>query len=59
MSYYDRLHPWVIYRRLPNFRRVPVARFRGLGQAEEHLKAMQRMAPDAEFVIAFESPDND
>jgi hypothetical protein len=49
----------VIYRRLPNFRRVVVARFRRLGHAEEHLKAMQRMAPDAEFVIAFEAPDSD
>jgi hypothetical protein len=57
MNYYDRLHPWVIYRRLPNFRRAIVARFRRLGHAEEHLKAMQRMAPDAEFVIAFESDD--
>lgn len=49
----------MIYRRLPNFRRVVVARFRRLGHAEEHLKAMQRMAPDAEFVIAFEAPDSD
>jgi hypothetical protein len=55
MSYQDQLSPWVIYRRLPNFRRLMIKRFRRRGDAEGYLKALQSLEPHAEFEIAFEA----
>lgn len=55
MSYSDQLHPWVIYRRLPNFQRQVVDRFRRRTDAEHYLKAMQRLAPNAEFELVYEA----
>jgi hypothetical protein len=34
MSYQEQLHPWVVYRLLPNCQRVMVDRFRKCNDAE-------------------------
>ncbi|KAM3090320.1 hypothetical protein ACKFKG_29840 [Phormidesmis sp. 146-35] len=54
MSYQDSLKPWVIYRRLPNFQRQLIERFRRRPHAEEYLKAIQTLDPDGEFEIVYE-----
>jgi hypothetical protein len=54
MSYQDSLKPWVIYRRLPNFQRQLIDRFRRRTNAEEYLKAIQSLYPHAEFEIVYE-----
>lgn len=54
MSYSDQLHPWVIYRRLPNLQRQAIERFRRRNDAEHYLKAMQRLSPAAEFELVYE-----
>ncbi|MBE9115626.1 hypothetical protein IQ249_06920 [Lusitaniella coriacea LEGE 07157] len=54
MKYKQALFPWVIYRLLPNLQRLTVARFRHRNDAEEHMKIIQRLLPQASFTIAFE-----
>jgi hypothetical protein len=54
MNYKQQLYPWVIYRHLPNLQRLAVARFRRRNDAEEHLRIIKRLLPQAEFAIAFE-----
>ena len=54
MSYQNSLSPWVIYRRLPNFQRQFIDRFRRRTHAEEYLKVIQRLSPHAEFEIVYE-----
>lgn len=54
MQYQKQLSPWVINRHLPNLQREVVARFRRRSDAEAYLKVMQRVAPNAQFVITFE-----
>ena len=56
MNYRDQLHPWCIIRLLPKAQRITIARFRQRSAAEEHLKALRRLMPNAIFVILFESP---
>ena len=56
-TYFDRLHPWCIIRLLPQMQRTVVARFRKRNDAEAHLKILQQMNPDAEYVIIFDPPD--
>ena len=59
MSYQDQLSPWVIYRRLPNLQRQFIDRFRRRNNAEEYLKTVQRLQPQAQFEIVYEvTPDN-
>jgi hypothetical protein len=55
--YFDRLHPWCIIRLLPQIQRTVIARFRKRNDAEAHLKILQQMNPDAEYVIIFDPPD--
>jgi len=57
MTYFDRLHPWCIIRLLPNMQRTVVARFRYRGQAEEYLRILQRMSPEADHILVFDPPD--
>ncbi len=54
MSYQDQLHPWVVYRLLPNLQRLMVARFRRRGDADAYLKTMQRVMPRSHFAVVYE-----
>lgn len=54
MSYQNSLSPWVIYRRLPDFQRQFIQRFRRRTHAEAYLKAIQSLYPHAEFEIVYE-----
>lgn len=56
MNYREQLHPWCIIRLLPKAQRITIARFRHRSAAEEHLKALRRLMPNAIFVILFEPP---
>jgi hypothetical protein len=58
MSYHDQLHPWVVYRLLPNCENVAIARFRRRNDAEMYLIALRRQMPDVQLAIAFEPPDS-
>jgi hypothetical protein len=55
--YRDRLQGWCIIQLLPNLQRVVVRRFRKRNDAEDHLKALRRLEPDAVFIILFDLPD--
>lgn len=54
--YHDRLHPWVIIRQLPKMQRATVCRFRRRNEAEEYLRVLQRLSPDAVHQIIFDPP---
>ncbi len=54
MTYAERLFPWCIIRLLPNLQRLIVARFRRRGDAEAHLKTLQRMVPHVTYEIVFD-----
>lgn len=56
MTYQSRLHPWLVYRQLPNLQTIPVARFRRRGDAEMYLITVKRLIPNAQFVITFDAP---
>jgi len=57
MSYYDQLHPWVVYRLLPNCQSLAIARFRRRSDASMYLATLQRLIPiSSKFVIAFDPP---
>jgi hypothetical protein len=58
MSYHDQLHPWVVYRLLPNCENVAIARFRRRNDAEMYLIALRRQMPDVRLAIAFEPPES-
>jgi len=55
MSYSDQLRPWVVYRLLPNCQRLMMERFRKRNNAEEYVRVMRQMQPEAEFDIVFET----
>ncbi|MBD1867766.1 hypothetical protein [Leptolyngbya sp. FACHB-671] len=57
MTYHDQLHPWVVYRLLPNCETVAIARFRRRNDAEMYLATLQRQMPDVRLAIAFEPPE--
>lgn len=57
MTYHDQLHPWVVYRLLPNCENVAIARFRRRNDAEMYLATLQRQVPDVRLAIAFEPPE--
>lgn len=54
MQYHDQLHPWVVYRRLPNCQNIAIARFRRRNEAEMYQIAVRRLMPKALFLIAFD-----
>lgn len=57
-TYHNRLHPWLIIRQLPKMQRSTVCRFRKRNEAEEYLKVLQRLSPDATYLIIFDPPDD-
>ncbi|MBE9125306.1 MULTISPECIES: hypothetical protein [unclassified Coleofasciculus] len=54
MSYKEQLFPWCIIRHLPDMQRTGVARLRRRSDAEEHLRVLRRLMPDASFSIVFD-----
>ncbi len=54
MTYAERLSPWCIIKLLPKMQRMTVARCRHRNDAEEHLKVLRRLMPDASFEIVFD-----
>ncbi|WP_416666654.1 hypothetical protein [Egbenema bharatensis] len=57
LTYHNRLHPWCIIRLLPKMQRVVVVRFRRRNSAEEHLRVLKRLNPDATYEIVFDLPE--
>ena len=57
MSHYrTQLHPWCIIRLLPKAQRITVARFRKRNDAEAHRRTLNRLIPQAHFLIIFDPP---
>lgn len=54
MSYQDSLRAWVIYQLLSNCQRLIVERFRRRSEAENYLRVLQRLQPQAKYTIVFE-----
>lgn len=54
MTYADRLNHWAVVRLLPNIQRVVVARFHHRSDADGYSQALQRLIPDATFVVVFD-----
>lgn len=54
MNYQDKLTPWKIVRLQSNLQHIIVGRFRRRGDAEGHLRILQRMMPELQFVIVFD-----
>jgi hypothetical protein len=57
LAYHNRLHPWCIIRLLPKMQRVVVVRFRRRNAAEDHLRVLKRLTPDATYEIVFDLPE--
>ena len=53
MTYKDRLSPWCVVRHLPQSPGQVIARFRRRNNAEDHLRAIEKIAPPAEYSIVF------
>lgn len=54
MSYKDRLYPWCIIRHLPKSQNMVVGRLRRRNDAEEHLRILKQLMPNASFSIIFD-----
>jgi hypothetical protein len=54
-TYRERLYPWCIIRHLPNMQRLTVARFRRRNEAEDHLRVLRRLIPNADLAVIFDS----
>lgn len=57
-AYQRELHPWCVICRLPRMQRSVVARCHRRSQAEDHLKALQRVNPGVDYAIVFDPPDS-
>ncbi|EKU99588.1 hypothetical protein Lepto7375DRAFT_1650 [Leptolyngbya sp. PCC 7375] len=55
MQLYDSPRPWVIYRRLPNFQHIAVARFQRRTDAEQYLATLQYLIPQSPFLMTFDT----
>jgi len=53
MTYLEKLNPWCIVRHFPTMQNKIIARFRRRNDAESHLKALDRLIPNATFSIIF------
>ena len=53
MTYKERLSPWCVVRHLPQSQGQVIARFRRRTNAEDHLRAIEKIAPPAEYSIVF------
>lgn len=47
------VYPWCIVRLLPNMQRLTIARFHHRSNADGYLSVLQRIEPEAAFVIVF------
>lgn len=54
MSYRSQLTLWIIVKLMPNLQNVIVGRFRSKSDADGHLKVLNRMIPQAKFVVMFD-----
>jgi hypothetical protein len=54
MTYKDRLYPWCIIRHLPKSQSMVVGRLRRRNDAEEHVRVLKQLMPDALFSIIFD-----
>ena len=52
MQFYDSPRPWVVYRRLPNFQHIAVARFQRRADAEQYLATVQNLIPQSSFLMS-------
>lgn len=57
-KYSQQLHPWCIIRLLPNMQRTTVNRFRRRNDADEHMKVLRRLNPQATYIIIFVPPQS-
>lgn len=55
MQLYDSPRPWVVYRRLPNFQHIAVARFQRRADAEQYLATLQHLIPQSPFLMTFDT----
>lgn len=53
-NYSVQLHPWCVIRFLPNLQRSVIQRFRKRSEAEEYLKVLKRLLPEASHQIVFD-----
>ncbi len=54
MTYLERLRSWCIVKLLPNMQRQVVTRYRRRNDAEEHLRILRRLLPEANYAIIFD-----
>ncbi len=54
LNYREKLNPWIIVLLQPKLRNITVGRFRRRGNAEEHLRVLKQMMPEAKFSIMFD-----
>jgi hypothetical protein len=57
-SYRDQLHPWCILVALTKKKVQLVSRFRRCHEAQAHIQALQRMHPDKDYKLVFDSNNN-
>ncbi|MEM7063843.1 MAG: hypothetical protein AAF572_11845 [Cyanobacteria bacterium P01_B01_bin.77] len=55
MQLYDSPRPWMVYRRLPKFQNLTVARFQHRTDAEQHLATLQSLIPQSPFLMTFDT----
>lgn len=55
MPYRDNLNSWLVVRLLANMQRIVVARFRTQSDADGYLQVVERLIPDAKFLVVFDS----
>ena len=55
MQLYDSPRPWVVYRRLPNFQNLAVARFQRRTDAKQYLATLQYLIPQSPFLMTFDT----
>ncbi|WP_424097485.1 hypothetical protein [Moorena producens] len=55
-TYRDRLKPWCVIRHLPKRQRITVARFNRRSDAEAYQQALNRLLPNFNYVVIFETP---
>lgn len=54
MHYRERLNTWAVVRLLPKFQRVVILRCRSESDADGYRRVLQRLMPDATFIVVFE-----
>ncbi|NEO35003.1 MAG: hypothetical protein F6J90_01260 [Moorea sp. SIOASIH] len=54
LNYREKINPWIIVLLQPKLSNITVGRFRRRGNAEEHLRVLKQMMPEAKFSIMFD-----